>query len=276
VPVIAVINRKGGSGKSTVATHVAASLARGGQTVMLGDVDRQQSSRAWLRRRSRLDPAQAPPIQGWLVDKSSVARPPAGVSHLVLDTPGGLTGFELARLVMWCDAILIPVCDSRFDRDSASACHEELAALPRVANGRCKVGVLGMRVDRRTRGHASLESWAAEQGMDFLGSLRDTQLYVNCADRGLTVFDLPAAKAAADVEEWKPVLAWLEKAAASAPKPASPAPAVMPRAVPAPAAGPRRAALNTPSTLEADVCELTLSGVAKPGFWAALRRLWRR
>ena len=108
------------------------------------------------------------------------------------------------------------MCDSRFDRDSAAACHEELAALPRVANGRCKVGVLGMRVDRRTRGHAALESWAAEQGMDFLGSLRDTQLYVHCADRGLTVFDLPAAKAAADTEEWKPVLAWLEKAAAAA------------------------------------------------------------
>lgn len=274
MPVIAVINRKGGSGKSTVATHVAASLARGDQSVMLGDVDRQQSSRAWLRRRSRLDPAQAPPIQGWIVDKSSVARPPAGVGHLVLDTPGGLTGFELARLVMWCDAILIPVCDSRFDRDSAAACHEELAALPRVANGRCKVGVLGMRVDRRTRGHAALESWAAEQGMDFLGSLRDTQLYVHCADRGLTVFDLPAAKAAADTEEWKPVLAWLEKAAAAAPKP--PAPDAAPRAVAPPAARTHRVALSTPSTLEAHVSELSLSGVAKPGFWGALRRLLGR
>jgi chromosome partitioning protein len=93
VPVIAVINRKGGSGKSTVATHIAAHLARGGQPVMLGDVDRQQSSRAWLRRRSRLDAVKAPPIRGWVIDKTSVARPPAGITHLVLDTPGGLTGF---------------------------------------------------------------------------------------------------------------------------------------------------------------------------------------
>jgi chromosome partitioning protein len=177
--------------------------------------------------------------------------------------------------VMWCDAILIPVCDSRFDRDSASACHEELAALPRVANGRCKVGVLGMRVDRRTRGHASLESWAAEQGMDFLGSLRDTQLYVNCADRGLTVFDLPASKAAGDVEEWKPVLAWLEKAAPAAPVPSATAAVEAPGASPPPPRM-RRPALSTPSSLEADVSELTLSGVAKPGFWGALRRFWRR
>jgi chromosome partitioning protein len=284
VAVIAVINRKGGSGKSTVATHVAASLARGGQAVMLGDVDRQQSSRAWLRRRAKLDPAQAPPIQGWIVDKSSVARPPAGVSHLVLDTPGGLTGFDLARLVMWCDAILIPVCDSRFDRESAAACHEELAALPRVAGGRCRVGVMGMRIDRRTRGHAALEAWASELGMDFLGSLRDTQLYVACADRGLTVFDLPPAKGAADVEEWAPMLAWLEQAAAAASEaagargaPAAPGAA----AVRAPVASstptrPHRPSLSTPSSLEADVGELTLSGVAKPGLWGALLRLWRR
>ena len=109
--------------------------------------------------------------------------------------------------------------------------------------------------------------------MDFLGSLRDTQLYVNCADRGLTVFDLPAAKASADVEEWKPVLAWLEKAAAAAPKPPA---AAAPRTVAPPAPRTHRVALSTPSTLEADVSELTLSGVAKPGFWGALRRLWRR
>jgi chromosome partitioning protein len=304
VPVIAVINRKGGSGKSTVATHVAASYARAGERVMLGDVDRQQSSRSWLRRRGKLDAAQAPPIQGWIVDKLSVARPPAGVSHLVLDTPGGLTGFDLARLVMWCDAILIPVCDSRFDRESAAACHEELRALPRVAGGRCRVGVLGMRVDRRTRGHASLQAWAAENGMDWLGSLRDTQLYVTCADRGLTVFDLPAAKGAADVEEWQPVLAWLARAAAALPartadgaaavRTASAAassaaasirvPAKATRAI-SPAPPIRSSAdvtrdgpvsLSTPSTLEADVSELELTGVPKPGLLSALRRLWRR
>jgi len=280
VPVIAVINRKGGSGKSTVATHIAANLARTGHAVMLGDVDRQQSSRQWLRRRSRLDPAQAPPILGWVVDKASIARPPSGVSHLVLDTPGGLTGFDLARLVMWTDAILIPVCDSAFDRESAAACHAELAALPRVANGRCRVGVVGMRIDRRTRGHESIEAWSAEHGMHFLGSLRDTKMYVSCADRGMTLFDLPPQKAAADLEEWAPVLDWLHQAVeAAAAQAAVPArlqvePKVARTPPRAPAVRPRSASLTLPPRMDADVSELTLPGVPKPGFWGFLRRLW--
>jgi chromosome partitioning protein len=269
VPVIAVINRKGGSGKSTVATHIAAHLARAGHSVMLGDVDRQQSSRAWLRRRARLDAAVAPPINGWKLDQASVARPPAGVSHLVLDTPGGLTGFELARLVMWCDVILIPVCDSAFDRESAAACHAELGGLPRVANGRCRTAVVGMRIDRRTKGHEALQLWCAERGMHFLGSLRHTQLYVQCAERGMTLFDLPPAKTAADLEEWAPVLAWLEEACAKA---AAMAPAASNKAAPRPAKAVQALQETAPARLFAEV---TLEDTARPSVWGRLRRLLR-
>lgn len=280
VPVIAVINRKGGSGKSTVATHIAAHLARNGSAVMLGDVDRQQSLRAWLKRRGRFKAEQVPAIQGWVVDRTSVARPPAGITHLVLDTPGGLTGFDLARVVMWSDAIVMPVCDSAFDRESAAACHAELIALPRVAGGRCRIGVVGMRIDRRTRGNETLQAWAAEHGMRYLGSLRDTQLYVSSAERGLTLFDLPPAKAAADLEEWAPLLDWLRQTTASKPRPAAspvarPAPTTRTKPVAAQAPRPRIASLSVPPTLDADLSSLTLSGVARPGFWSSLRRLFR-
>ena len=100
MPVIAVVNRKGGSGKSTFAAHVAAWCARQGHSVMLGDVDRQQSSRAWLRRR---DPA-LPRIAPWAMDQKNMLRVPTGITHVVLDTPGGIHGFELARVVMFADA----------------------------------------------------------------------------------------------------------------------------------------------------------------------------
>ena len=60
MPIIAVINRKGGSGKSTLSTHLAAWLARSGASVMLGDVDRQQSTRAWLKRRATSLPSIVP------------------------------------------------------------------------------------------------------------------------------------------------------------------------------------------------------------------------
>jgi chromosome partitioning protein len=214
MPVVAVINRKGGSGKSTLATHIAAQAARGGARVMLGDVDRQQSSLSWLRRRSAQAAAAGAPIAGWAVDPASVMRPPSGVSHVVLDTPGGLHGVALARAVMVADVVLVPLCASAFDRESAEACVAELRTLPRVASGRCSVGLVGMRLDARTHAAAELRAWAEERGHAYVGSLREAQVYVRAAELGLTVFDLPTAKVAADLAQWQPITAWLQSALA--------------------------------------------------------------
>ena len=103
MPVIAVVNRKGGSGKSTLATHLASHYANAGVPVMLGDVDRQQSTQTWLRLREAHGLKPRAPLVGWAVDPKRVLRPPAGVNHVILDTPGGLHGFDLARVVMCAD-----------------------------------------------------------------------------------------------------------------------------------------------------------------------------
>ena len=206
MPVIAVVNRKGGSGKSTLATHLAAWLAAQGMAVMLGDVDRQQSTRAWLRRRSPTLPAIVP----WAMDEKNVLKAPPGVTHVVLDTPGGMRGFELAKVVMSADAIVIPVCNSMFDRESASACVAELMALPRVASGRCRIGLVGMRIDARTRAAEVLREWAKALHVPFLGVLRETQLYVRSLENGQTVFDLPVSVNGADLQQWEPILEWLQ------------------------------------------------------------------
>jgi chromosome partitioning protein len=210
MPVIAVVNRKGGSGKSTLATHLAAYFANAGVPVMLGDVDRQQSTQSWLRSRNLHPLPCRAPIVGWAVDPKRVLRPPAGVSHVVLDTPGGLRGFDLARVVAFADVILMPVCNSLFDRESAADCYAELMALPRVATGRCKVAAIGMRLDARTRAAEVLESWARGLKLPFIGVLREAQVYVRCVETGLTVFDLTGAQAEADTAQWKPIVAWLE------------------------------------------------------------------
>jgi chromosome partitioning protein len=205
MPVIAVVNRKGGSGKSTFAAHVAAWCARAGHAVMLGDVDRQQSSRAWLRRR----PASLPTIAPWAMDQNTL-RVPSGISHVVLDTPGGLQGFELARVVMFADAIVMPVCPSMFDRESAALCHSELSALPRVASGRCRIGVVGMRIDGRTNGADVLRNWSEAIGAPFIGMLRETAVYTRALERGLTLFDLRENQVEADLAQWRGILEWLQ------------------------------------------------------------------
>ena len=68
--VVAVINRKGGSGKSTLATHLAAHCAHAGLRVLLGDVDPQHSSLAWLQRRAKQELA-----------RSEAANRPAAANH---------------------------------------------------------------------------------------------------------------------------------------------------------------------------------------------------
>lgn len=228
--VIAVINRKGGSGKSTLATHLAAYCATNGMAVMLGDVDRQQSTRTWLRQREKRQPPQRSPIVGWAVDPKNVLRPPAGITRVILDTPGGMRGFDLARVVMFADAVLMPVCNSVFDRESAAECFAELMTLPRVASGRCKVAAVGMRLDARTKAAEVLAAWANQHKLPFVGVLRESQAYVRCVEQGLTLFDLPSAQVQADMVQWKPILEWLAPMLQAA-QPAAAAP-VRPQSTP--------------------------------------------
>jgi cellulose biosynthesis protein BcsQ len=236
MPIIAVVNRKGGSGKSTIATHLAAHLTRGDKPALLGDVDRQQSTQGWLKRRAA---RKRPRVVGWSIDPKTMVRPPAGSGPVVLDTPGGLRGFDLARVVMYADAILMPVCASAFDRESAAECFAELQALPRVASGRCKLAAVGMRIDGRTRGAQTLAAWATSIGVPFVGVLRESQTYVRCVEEGLTVFDLPPSDVKTDLAQWAPVLRWVEESlagdAASADGPATvPASLIAGTSAPAP------------------------------------------
>jgi len=210
MPIIAVVNRKGGSGKTTVATHLAVHCAGTGMPVMLADVDRQQSTQAWLRRRASQRLPAAAAITGRGLPPNTVVRPPKGFAHVVLDTPGGLRGFDLMRIVMYADAVLMPVGASVFDRESAAECFAEIRSFPRIASGRCRLAAVGMRLDPRTNAHEVLRTWANTLQLPLVGFLRDTQNYVRCADRGLTLFDLPATKVETDVNQWGPILDWLE------------------------------------------------------------------
>ena len=210
MPVIAVVNRKGGSGKSTLATHLAAYCAHANLPVMLGDMDRQQSTQSWLRIRNGRSKERCPPIMGWTVDPRNVLRPPAGIQQVILDTPGGLRGFDLARVSIYADAILMPICHSAFDRESTAECFAELMTLPRVASGQCKVAAIGMRIDGRTKAADVLEDWAAGLHLPFIGALRETQAYVRCVEQGLTLFDLPPAQTQIDMAQWAPILEWVE------------------------------------------------------------------
>lgn len=203
MPVIVVANPKGGVGKSTLAINVAGCLAQAGHRVMLGDVDRQQSSRQWLALR----PAAARAIDGWDVSADDIVRPPKGTTHVVLDTPAGLHGKRLDAVMRIADQLLIPLQASLFDIQATHPFVQELRAHRRGAE--VKIGLVGMRVREHTRSVDQLQSYLGTLPVPVVGWLRDTQNYVQLAAHGLTLFDVAPSRVERDLEQWQPLRAWL-------------------------------------------------------------------
>jgi chromosome partitioning protein len=201
MPVIAIVNPKGGVGKSTIATNLAGYFAKQGHKVMLGDIDAQQSSRAWLSLR----PGGLPPILPWEVDGRAV-RPPKGTTHVVLDTPAGLAGARLDEVMRLADRVVVPLQASMFDILATQTFLQWLAA----HHGRARIGVVGMRVNVRTRAFDQLMHYAGQLGLPVLGYLRDTQNYVQLAAHGACLWDVAPSKVERDIEQWQALVKWSE------------------------------------------------------------------
>jgi chromosome partitioning protein len=201
-----VANPKGGSGKSTLATNLAGYFASKRHDVMLGDIDRQQSSREWLAIR----PFALPSIDTWDIGEDNVSRPPKGTSHVVLDTPAGLHGKMLDKVLKLSTRVIVPVQPSLFDMLATRHFLEALLSEKAVRKGKADVAVIGMRVDARTRAAAELERFFATFDLPVLTYLRDTQTYVQATGAGMTIFDLPPSRAERDLEQWRPIIEWAE------------------------------------------------------------------
>lgn len=204
MPVVVVANPKGGVGKSTLATQIAGYFASQGHAVMLGDADRQQSSRLWLTLR----PAAARPIRSWDVGDDQIAKPPKGTTHVVLDTPAGLHGKRLKEVLKIADKVVVPLQPSVFDIFATRAFLDELADSAHAA--KTQIGIVGMRVDERTRAADQLHTFVDSLGLPVLGFVRDTQNYIQLAARGLAVFDVAPGRVERDLAQWQPVCQWLD------------------------------------------------------------------
>jgi chromosome partitioning protein len=206
MPVVAVVNPKGGVGKTTLATNLAGYFAAGSHRTMLGDFDRQQSAKDWLRLR----PQAVAQIETWDSNGDSY-RPPRGVTHAVLDTPAQIDRRHLAALVRVADKIIVPLQPSIFDVLATSRFLELLEG--EFRNGKSfndTVAVVGMRVDPRTKAAEQLSRFVVGLGIPVAGYLRDTQNYVHLAAQGLTLFDVPGQRVDKDRETWKPLLHWVQ------------------------------------------------------------------
>jgi chromosome partitioning protein len=204
MPVVVVANPKGGVGKSTLATNIAGYYASQGKKVMLGDADRQQSSRLWLGLR----PPGAAAVASWDLGPDNMARPPKGTTHVVLDTPAGLHDKHFNHALQLADKVVVPLQASVFDIFATRAFLDELAAHRKASH--MQVGIVGMRVDPRTIAADKLQEFTATLGLPVLGYLRPTQNYVHLAARGLSLFDVAPSKVERDLEQWQGICRWLD------------------------------------------------------------------
>ncbi len=198
--VILVANPKGGSGKTTLSINLAGWLASQGRRVGMLDLDRQKSATHWLAARD-----MALPDIELLRDGQK-----GETDWLVIDSPAGLHGKNLERALKLAHKVAVPIAPSLFDIRASQEFLAALHAEKAVRKGHAFVGVVGMRVDPRTRAGVTLEQFMAQQDLPVLAYLRNTQNYVNAAFEGKSLFDLPHHIAERDIEQWAGLTGWLE------------------------------------------------------------------
>ena len=219
---VMLLNPKGGSGKTTLATTLASYYAQQGHPTVLFDHDAQGSSTRWLRVR----PKTMVPIHGITAfeNKSGMTRAwqmrlPPGTERAVVDTPAGVKAATLIDMIRSASQIVIPVLPSHIDIDAVSSFIEDLARIDSVRDGDTKVAVVANRVRTSTVIFHELEEFLRRVRFPFIARLRDSQTYVRAQERGLGVHDLKANQNRVDRQQWIPLLKWLDGEVVEEPAP---------------------------------------------------------
>ena len=202
---ILVLNSKGGCGKSTIATSLAAYYATRDERVTLVDYDRQASSLDWLQRR----PENRPPITGVAGFNDGFRPVPRNTEVVVIDAPAGCHGRELTELVRHAETIVVPVLPSTIDIVASGKFIDALQEVGKVERREVKLAVVGNRVREVTLIAQELDEYLGKLKMPYVSKLREAQDSVRAYTRGLGIHELPEYLAWPDWEQWKPLVSWL-------------------------------------------------------------------
>jgi chromosome partitioning protein len=211
VKTILVASSKGGVGKTTIATHLAANAALSGQHTVLVDADPQRSSTRWAEKRAGMDSAVLPldgtdAARGWQRDL------PDDTQYVVVDAAAGAMAHELMPFLERADAVVVPVLPSTLDIEATVPFLDTLARLARVRRGELPIGLVGNKLRPWTNASRQATELWRQWPYPLVASLRDSQAYSLLCGLGKSLFDYHSAQVRDHQEDWQPLLRWLRKA----------------------------------------------------------------
>ncbi len=210
---IAVMNTKGGCGKTTVATNLASYCAVQGYATALFDYDRQASATRWLKARQNGRPsihgvaAFEPPRDG--VTRAWQMRIPPDTRYVITDTPAGYADIDIEDRVAEADIILIPVLPSSIDIHSTADFIRDLLLVGKARALNKRLAIVTNRTRIRTRALEKLERFLQNLDIPVIGRIRDTQHYITAAEQGVGIHELGERDARQDTATWEELLSWL-------------------------------------------------------------------
>lgn len=202
---IMVLNAKGGSGKSTIATNLASYYASEGNKVMLVDFDLQHSSLDWLKER----PVGRPGITG-IDGTSGKIRTPRNIDYVIYDTPAAVRGKDLTALIRRTQSIITPILPSPIDMRAATDFIREILNNGKISRKETRIALVANRCRENTNVYHQLEGFLSKiRKAPFISVLRETQNYNRASERGLGIFELAPYLITRDLEQWDPIIQWL-------------------------------------------------------------------
>jgi chromosome partitioning protein len=207
---IVILNPKGGCGKTTLATNLACHLALRGSRPLLIDNDPKGYTTRWLETR----PHDSLPVAGMTCNSSSevverlAPRIPRHVDTIIVDTPAALGEREIKQLTHNANCILVPVLPSAFDVHSST---RFVAKLLVMTDFERPVAVIANRTRQNTRSLDMLLRVLTSFDTPTIAVLRDSQNYVHAANAGLGVCELPYSRVKKDLQQFAPIIDWLDR-----------------------------------------------------------------
>lgn len=206
---VLVASSKGGVGKTTIATHLAAHAALDGHRTVLVDADPQHSSTRWAERRAELESAVLP-LDG--TRKSWARHLPEDTQRVVIDAPAGATADSLEGFLEEAEALVVPVLPSTLDIDATVGFLNGIAKHPRVRRGQLRVGLVGNRLRPWTNASQQALELLRQWPYPIVAELRDSQAYVVLVGLGRSLFDYHSQNVREHQEDWASLLKWVKKA----------------------------------------------------------------